>query len=295
MEEQRTKILLVEDDKTDQMAFERFVKGEKLPYDYVIAGSVSEGKAFEDLMIISDITEQKEAEEYIHILTQKILAAQESERQLISRELHDRVAQDLSSLKIGCETLFDNQPEPSSEIKRRASELCKILQGAIAAVRDLSYGLRPPSLDQLGLVRTIFQYSKDFSNKSGVNVDFHSAGMDDKRLEFDTEINLYRLVQEGLNNIRRHADASHVTIKLVASFPKIILRIEDDGKGFDVRERMVTASKERRMGLRSMEERINLLQGEMSIKSRPMEGTRILIEVPYKEENSAAEEEHIDH
>ncbi len=82
---------------------------------------------------------------------------------------------------------------------------------------------------------------------------------------------------------------------LVASFPKIILRIEDDGKGFDVRERMVTASKERRMGLRSMEERINLLQGEMSIKSRPMEGTRILIEVPYKEENSAAEEEHIDH
>jgi PAS domain S-box-containing protein len=235
--------------------------------------------------VFFDITERKEAEEHIHALTQQLMKAQEDERQMISRELHDRIGQDLSMLKIGCDTLFDDHPEVHPGMRQRISELTKILHGSIMAVRDLAYDLRPPSLDQLGLARTIFQYCEDFSEKTGLSVDFKAAGMDDLRIDFDTEINLYRMVQEGLININKHADARQATIRLVASFPNIILRIEDDGQGFNVEDRLVAVSNEKRMGLRSMGERVGLLEGKMRIQSRPTEGTKIFIEVPYKKKN----------
>ena len=235
--------------------------------------------------VFFDITERKEAEEHIHALTQQLMKAHEDERQMISRELHDRIGQDLSMLKIGFDTLFDDHPEVHHGMKQRISELTKILHGSIMAVRDLAYDLRPPSLDQLGLAKTIFQYCEDFSEKTGLSVDFNSAGMTDLRIDFDTEINLYRMVQEGLININKHADARQATIRLVASFPNIILRIEDDGKGFNVKDRLVAVSNEKRMGLRSMEERVGLLEGKMRIKSRPTEGTKIFIEVPCRKKN----------
>ena len=158
--------------------------------------------------------------------------------------------------------------------------MSKILQESITAVRDLSYDLRPPGMDQLGLVRTVYQYCEDFSEKNNVDVDLYTAGMKDLKLDFDTEINLYRLIQEGLNNIKKHAQAGKVVIRLVASSPNIILRIEDNGKGFDVKHRLARSLKEKRMGLSSMEERVSLLGGSMKIKSRPSKGTKIFIEVP---------------
>jgi len=240
------------------------------------------GEILSFIQITRDITDQKRAEEHIHALTQQLMKVQESERQMISRELHDRVGQDLSTLKIGCDTLFDDQPEVPPEITQKVFEFSKRLERCIMAVRDLAYDLRPHSLDQLGLVQTIFQYCEDFSEKTGLSVDFTSAGMDDLNLDFDTEINLYRLVQEGLININKHADATHVTVRLVTSFPTIILRIEDDGKGFDVKDRLITAMNEKRMGLRSMEERVSLLAGKMKIRSRPGKGTKIFVEIPIK-------------
>jgi PAS domain S-box-containing protein len=252
--------------------------------------------AFRGYMVqIQDISDRKQAEARIHNLTHDLIKAQEGERQKISRELHDRVAQDLSTLKIRFDTLFDETSEVSNEIQERIAQLGKILQSSIAGVRDLSYDLRPPGLDQLGLVRTIFQYCEDFSLKSGVKVAFYSAGVDDLRLNFDTEINLYRLIQEGLNNVKKHAEANRVTIRMVASFPNIILRIEDDGKGFDVEKRWASAINEKRMGLQSMEERVGLLNGKMRIQSRPKSGTRILVEIPYKEKNNGTQENHPDH
>ncbi|UCD30966.1 MAG: PAS domain S-box protein [Desulfobacterales bacterium] len=229
-----------------------------------------------------DITERKQAEEQIRTLTQQLIKAQENERQMISRELHDRIGQDLSMLKILCNNLFDNQSEVPAEMRQRVSQLYKILGDSINSVRDMAYDLRPSSLDQLGLVRTLYQFCEDFSEKTGLNVDFNSAGMDELKLDFDTEINMYRLVQESLNNIIKHADAKQVTIKLVASFPKIILRIEDDGKGFDKKNRLDAAAYEKRMGIISMKERVSLLNGKIRINSSPAKGTKIFIEVPYK-------------
>lgn len=247
------------------------------------------------LVQVQDITRRKQAEEQIRNLTHDLIKAQESERKKISRDLHDRVAQDLSTLKIGFDTLFDDQPEAPEGLRYRISTLTKILQGSIEAVRDLAYELRPPGLDQLGLVRTLFRYCEDFSEKTDIQVDFFSAGLDALQLGFDTEINVYRLTQEALNNVKKHAGANRVTIRLVASFPKIILRIEDNGQGFDIEDRFAAAINEKRMGLQNMKERVSLLNGTMAILSRPMGGTKIVVEIPSKETGHETKEKHPDY
>jgi len=265
-------------------------------YCSIMAKLVSDkhGEPVKIIGSLRNITKRKRAEEQIHVLTQELMKAQESECQRISRDLHDNVAQELSAVKIGFETLFDNQPAIPPEIRQRVFEMSRTLQESIKAVRDVSYDLRPPTLDEMGLVQAIFQYCHNFSEDNGINVDFHSAGIQDLKLDFDTEINLYRLIQESLTNIKKHADANHVTIRLVAAFPNIILRIEDNGKGFDVQKRSSTLSEEKRMGIRSMEQRAKLLQGEMEIQSKPMRGTKISIMLPYKDKKSDSQANHID-
>jgi PAS domain S-box-containing protein len=239
------------------------------------------------IQIGRDITRRKLAQERIHTLSQELLKAQENERERISQYLHDHVGQELSLIKIGCETLFDGYPDVPPEISQRLTGLSKTVQGTITAVRGLAYDLRPPGLDQLGLAQAVFQLCEDFSANTGLKIDFQAAGMDDLRVDPDIEINLYRLFQEALNNIKKHADADHVIIRLVASYPNIILRIEDDGKGFDVEGRLLKASSEKRMGLGSMEERVSLLDGNLRIQSRLLEGTKIRIEIPLKEKTGA--------
>jgi signal transduction histidine kinase len=123
-------------------------------------------------------------------------------------------------------------------------------------------------------------YCDDFSKKSGVNVDFEVDGIDQFSLDSDIEINIYRLIQEGLNNIRKHAHAGQAKIKLAGDFPNIILRIEDDGIGFDVEERKNSIDGQKRMGLRSMSERVNLLEGQMDVQSSLGNGTKIIIKFP---------------
>ncbi|MCP4642974.1 MAG: PAS domain S-box protein [bacterium] len=242
-----------------------------------------------------DISELKRAEEQIRALTQQLLKAQETERHRIARDLHDHVAQDLSTLKIACDMLFDGDERFPDETMQRMRRMSDLLRDAIAGVRDMAYGLRPPGLDELGIVRTVYEYCQEFAQRSGLEVHFSSAGLDDLQLDPETGINLYRLVQEALNNVRKHARARRVTIRLVASFPDIILRIEDDGRGFEPKGRRVKALNEKRMGLRSMEERATLLDGRMTVQSRPDSGTMIVIEVPYKERRRDSKEKRTDY
>jgi signal transduction histidine kinase len=198
------------------------------------------------------------------------------------------LAQDLSTLKIGLDTLFSDFSDPGvlPEVKKKASEFSTMLKSSIIAVRDLAYELRPPSLGQLDIARTFGAYCEEFGEKVGINVDYYSAGMDELSLDPDIEINLYRLMQESFHNIKKHAHATNVRVRLIASFPHIILSIEDNGKGFNVKDRMIKASQEKRMGLRSMKERATLLHAKMKILSRLNQGTKIFIEVPYSEKNN---------
>jgi len=135
-------------------------------------------------------------------------------------------------------------------------------------------------LDQLGIVQSISEYCDDFAEKTGLKVNFTAAGMDVFQHNDNININLFRLVQEGLNNIRKHAEAGQSTVKLISAYPNIILSIEDDGKGFDVKEQLATMNHKKRMGLQSMQERAMLLGGKIAIQSQPGKGTKIVVKVP---------------
>lgn len=229
---------------------------------------------------LNNLAERKRSETQIRALTQKLMTTQEDERRMISRELHDRLGQDLSSVKISLETLFDRQPPVAPEIKEKVSKLARVLDRTIYAVRDLAYDLRPPGLDDMGIVQALAMYCSDFSEKSGIRVEYQSAGIEKMKLDFHMRINLYRMVQEGLSNINKHAEATWASIKLASAYPHILLRIEDNGKGFDVEKRIREIDSEKRMGLRSLQERTHLLGGSMMVKSKLGQGTKILIKLP---------------
>jgi len=233
-----------------------------------------------NVKLTEEVTERRKAQTHILSLTQQLIRIQEDERQRISRDLHDNVAQDLSSIILNMETLFDGQSSIAPAIIERGQAVTEVVQGAVQAVRDIAYGLRPPALDQLGLIRALERHCEDASRRLGVEIDFFTAGMGNLSLDFDAEINIYRMIQEALNNVGKHAAASKVDVRMVRSHPDLLVRISDDGRGFDISERMEQAADERRMGLRSMEERARLIGGSMEIQSLLGTGTRIIFRIP---------------
>ena len=224
--------------------------------------------------------ELQKAEEQVHNLSQKLLTVQETERQQISLYLHDNVAQNLSSLKITGESLLRDAVEGHPPDQEDVADWSKLLNHCIKTVRELSYNLRPPGLEQIGLASAIADYCRDFSKRNDMVVHFSKAGVDTLEFPFDDAINIYRLVQEGLNNIEKHARASKVDIRLIASHPNIILRIEDNGCGFDPEQGFRKALENKRFGLLGMEERVRMMQGTFKILSVPEQGTKIIVEFP---------------
>ncbi|MBI4796533.1 MAG: PAS domain S-box protein [Deltaproteobacteria bacterium] len=251
----------------------------------------SESASPYNIAMIEDITRRKEAEESFRHLTQELIRAQEQERHKISRELHDTVAQELAFLKIGLANFAKElSEEQAQEIEWNVKNLLEALQKSLDLLRSISYDLRPPDLD-LGLVQALKLHCEEFTERTGINVDFLAAGIKSTQLDDDTVINLYRIVQEGLTNVWRHAQAVNVNIRLVASYPKIILRLEDDGQGFNVAEKKAPNQLDGRLGLLGMKERVALLGGKMRIDSQLKKGTKITIEVPWKGENFGPKEE----
>lgn len=238
------------------------------------------GKIVAAIEMVEDITERLKTEQYIRELSRQLLHAQENERQRISRELHDSVAQDLSAVKIGLEIFNHQNMNMAPENREKLSALSNTLDRTIATIRNLSYDLRPPGLKEFGLAHAMKSYCEEFAKAAGIRVAFQLAGVKKNLLDPFLEINIYRLVQEGLNNVRKHAEADQVIVKLIGANPDIILRIEDNGKGFDVKERESCAEVEKRMGLRGMKERVRLLQGRMHIDSAPKNGTKLFIKLP---------------
>jgi signal transduction histidine kinase len=243
-------------------------------------------------MWLGQALKRLQAEERNRALSHELMRAQEQERQKISRELHDSVAQELAALKILLENLALKMPNiPGVAINLKISELLQGLQRSLSSVRNLSYGLRPPDLEHLGLVQAIQRYCEEITARTGLHIDFSAAGIESGHLTYETAITLYRIVQEGLTNVWRHAQADNVTLKLVASFPQIILRLEDDGQGFDVAGQEASMTRENQLGLVGMRERVALLGGEMDLQSEAQKGTKITIKIPWNSEGPSGPEE----
>lgn len=224
--------------------------------------------------------ELRKAEQQIHQLSQELLKIQETERQKISLDLHDNVAQELSSLKVAGESIFDDVAGGRLPLLQNISDWDRLLDRCIKTVRELSYNLRPPGLEQMGLVSVVRDYCRNFSKHNDLSIDFSAAGLDTLRLDYNYAINIYRLIQEALNNILKHAKATTAELRLTSSFPSLILRIEDNGRGFDLQEGIEQALQNDRLGLLGMQERVRMLNGRFSINSAPQQGTRIFIEIP---------------
>jgi signal transduction histidine kinase len=234
----------------------------------------------EFLCVGVDVTERRHNRRQIQSLTHELLKAQENERSKIARDLHDHIAQDLSSLKIRLQTLFSaSQPAPRTNAQRRRTTRHR---AAALDLRSAQPGLRSATagLDQLGLVSTLFLYCEDFAQNHNLKIDFIAAGLDDLILDEDIQINIYRLIQEALHNVKKHADAKGVTIRLVASSPNLMLRIIDDGKGFDVQRWQGQIIYRKAHGLQSMVERVGLLNGTIDIRSRPEKVPAFLFPFP---------------
>ncbi|PLX84880.1 MAG: histidine kinase [Desulfuromonas sp.] len=228
------------------------------------------------LAVARDITARRESEGRVRGLTHRLMSVQEEERKRLSRDLHDDLGQRLNAVKMGIESLGG---DGSIGAEARVVELSEMLQGAIESVRQLSAGLRPPVLERYGLVRTVREHCERLSTLHGLRIDFQAPGMKDVSLGGRTEIKLFRVVQEAVNNALRHAEASVIKVRLIASYPSVRLRIEDDGKGFEPQH--VTDLDDRpRFGLLGMSERVELLGGKFHVDSRPGQGTRVTVELP---------------
>ena len=219
--------------------------------------------------------EVKEKEILRQQFLERVIAAQEAERQRLARELHDEAAQTLTALSLGLRRLQDDQNLPLPQ-RRLAEDLKLQTTGLASELHRLSVELRPSALDRVGLIGALEQYVQEFERRYGLEVQFEGDLPEPANLSPEIETSLYRIVQEALTNVARHAQAQSVSVLLQMREGQIVTTIEDDGKGFDPAQ----APKNGRLGLFGMQERAAMLGGSLHVESAPGEGTTVFMKIP---------------
>jgi PAS domain S-box-containing protein len=219
--------------------------------------------------------------ERLQALSRRLVEVQETERRHISRELHDEVGQALTTLMVGLR-LVERETQLSEKAASRVADLKHMTDGVLENLHRLAMDLRPASLDHLGLVAALRQYIESFSRQNDLMVEFASVGLDGERLPATVETALYRIVQEALTNVARHAQATSVDVLLERRGGQVITVVEDNGVGFDPKE----AARSGRLGLFGMQERVEMLGGTLLVESSIGAGTTVVAEVPYAHSNS---------
>ncbi len=211
----------------------------------------------------------------------KIINAQEEERRRIARDIHDGPAQNIASLVIKTEIVEKLLKRGNFHIEDELKDIKGQLRAVLKEIRGIMYDLRPVSLDEVGLIPTIERMAADIGDEKGIDIVVKTIS-DNLIFNSLTKLIVYRIVQESLNNIIKHADARNVTIRIDVRKDSINGSITDDGKGFGVQEQM--DSKDKSFGLSSMKERAELAHGSITIKSVLGKGTKIMFSLPNKEE-----------
>jgi signal transduction histidine kinase len=218
----------------------------------------------------------------LQLLSAKLLNAQEDERRSIARELHDEVGQALTAIKVElalAERTVDGGGNALGDVRR-------MVDGALHTVRNLSHLLRPAILDDLGLVAAVDSSLKGFARRHRVRVELIQEGMDE-RLGPETEVAVYRIIQEALTNVSKHAQASSCRVCLRRVASALVVTVEDDGVGFDPAHLRATEGNDG-LGLLGIRERAAQLRGTVRLDSNPGRGTRLTIEVPVGPQTVAA-------
>ncbi|NLL04600.1 MAG: sensor histidine kinase [Clostridiaceae bacterium] len=230
-----------------------------------------------DLQLVTLQLEDLQQKQFMGI---RIIKAQEEERQRVAREIHDGPAQSMSNIVLKaeiCERLVDSEP---TKAKKELKSLKTVVRETLKDVRKIIYNLRPMSLDDLGLIPTLQRYIHTFQEESKIAVNFKTKGVYED-IRPIISLTVFRLVQEAINNIKKHANATNVSINLEFLENELNLNILDDGNGFDTEE--LNIKKEdinSGFGLYSMRERVELLKGKFEVDSTIGKGTRLSITVP---------------
>jgi signal transduction histidine kinase len=230
-------------------------------------------------ILLRDVTESYQKQAGLKAYTAHMLKAQEEERQHIARELHDETIQTLALLYRQLDKISDAKEKLPEYIVERLNEARDIAEKAVKDLRNITRGLRPPILDDLGVVASVRRLLVDFTDRSGINGQVKIVGVE-RRLPSDEEIGLYRITQETLWNIEHHAEAKNVMVTFTFSEKETILELSDDGIGFNVPAVINSSSKSHKLGLVGMQERTSLIGGELKINSIPGKGTTISVTIP---------------
>ena len=206
-----------------------------------------------------------------------VIEHQEGDRRRVARELHDSLEQNLLVMKNrAMMTLLSSEsPNSATEALREISE---ISSASISEVRAIAHNLRPYQIDRLGLTKAIESMFRQLSEASGLEIQHQVDPLDD-RLDPELQINLYRMIQEGMNNILKHAGANRATVIVLLSERELKVRIEDNGKGFDSSQ-LQRSRAQRTFGLNGIHERVELFRGECTVSSRPGQGCKWWIRIP---------------
>lgn len=229
--------------------------------------------------IARDVTEERRMQDNLRFYLQEITRAQEEERKRIARELHDDTAQRL----IAVSHLLENFASASDNLSQQETDLLEgvreQVKNALQGVRHFSRDLRPPMLDDLGLLPSLEWLTDDLQRQFGIEAELKVVG-EERRFTPEAELLFFRVIQEAVSNVRRHARASRVEITIEYNETKTRGSVKDNGKGFQLPEALGELSRDGKLGLLGMEERARLLGGTLSVESWPGEGTSVTIEAP---------------
>jgi two-component system, chemotaxis family, CheB/CheR fusion protein len=227
----------------------------------------------------AELRERQRVEQRIRSLLHRLITVQEDERQRIARDLHDQIGQELAALSIRLEGLAHALGDPDT-LGAQVDELRQIVSRLDEDIDFFTWELRPATLDDVGLVASLSASAREWSRRFGIAAEFHGYGLEGIRLSREIETNLYRITQEALNNVHKHAHASRASILLERRNSDAVLVVEDDGVGFDADRLEVPPGRERGLGLTGMRERAAVIGGTLEIESQPGKGTTLYVRVP---------------
>jgi signal transduction histidine kinase len=218
-------------------------------------------------------------QERLRHLSRQILQAQEDERKRISRELHDVIAQTLTGINVQLAALAKGAAINPKDLARNVARTQRLVEKSVDIVHEFARELRPAVLDDLGLIPALHSHVKTFSQRTHLHVQLQAfAGVE--QLDIAKRTVLYRVAQESLNNVSRHAQASRVEISILKLAAGIGMHIKDNGKSFQM-ERVLQAKGRQRLGLLGMRERVEMVGGKFFVTAAPGQGTTVQVEIPF--------------
>jgi PAS domain S-box-containing protein len=227
--------------------------------------------------LANEVEQRIATEERVKALLERLVTVQEEERRRLALNLHDHLGQQLTALRLTLSTLRDAGSD--AERTRQFDLVEQIVSQLDRDVDFLAWELRPPALDDVGLEAALAEFVRQWSSANGVVAEFHKSAKGGARLSPDIESHLYRIVQEALNNVSKHAQASHVSVILERRVDEMRVIVEDDGSGFELADELMRI-KRGSMGLTGIRERVALIGGDFELESAPGKGTTLFVRIP---------------